>query len=1102
MKAPAAGKVAEVVLSANEYSVEEGEPLEVTLTATTAAGTARPRREMTVAFLTAPGTAAINADYGHLSLNAPFVVADWTGSGPYTQSVTVSVQTLEDSEYEGSEQFRVTIDNTPGEPDVHSCAPEYFDSNGACFATVTINDDGDTLGVGSVAVSSSPAAGAVYKAGETIAITVTFTGVVTVTGTPRFALDLGGETRHAAYASGTGTKELVFSYRVAGGDADSDGISWAADSLGLNGGAIRFTTDAAVDRVDADLGHDAQAALPGHKVDAATPENCGPSEAGTIWCATLTVGDEDTDFFLGLVGGQGSLSDADFEYGGVTYTITQLFNLAATSSLVLELDPQGLAVFNNIARFRLHVGTHEFSFDDAEINSVQQYNWSGVPDFSWSVDDMVAVKLVEFPLRTLGVASVAVSSSPAAGAVYKSGESIDITVTFNAAVTVTGTPRFAFDLGGETRHAAYASGSGTKELVFSYTVADGDADSDGISWAAGRLGLDGGAIRFKTGVAADRADADLGHDAQVTLSDHKVDAAPPRLESATANATELVLSFSEELAAAANLANGAFTVKKTPAGGAETTLALTGSPSVSGSTVTLTLASAPAVTATDTDMKVSYAKPGTDNGNRLEDGAGNEVADFIDERVFNSLGEIEPPALSATSPAVLAADGLTLTLTYNEALGASSVPAATAFTVEATPAGGAEEEVALAGTGPVRVSGRTVVLTLARLVAHSDAAVKVSYAGPGTGAAVEDLNGNDAGAFTDLAVTNGSAVPRVSIEAVHADATPWFANPEFKVTRSNTDADDALVVNIAITQAVDYLDPTAQTLTIPAGATTATGTFPSTYSGNTSGDLVATVAGGDDHLPAVAPDHAATVRMKVAAAGKVAEVVLSANEYSVAEGELLVVTLTATTAAGTVRPRRDATTSLSTAPGTATVNVDYTHVSEAVAFAVADWTGSGPYTQSVTVSVQTLEDSEYEGSEQFRVEITNTQGEPDVQSCAPEYFDNGACFATVTVNDDEESLGVASVAVSSSPIAGAVYKLGETIGITVTFTGAVTVTGRPRFALDLGGETRHAAYASGTGTKELVFSYRVAGGDADSDGISWAADSLGLNGGAIRLHDR
>ena len=190
----------------------------------------------------------------------------------------------------------------------------------------------------------------------------------------------------------------MFSYRVAGGDADSDGISWAADSLGLNGGAIRFTTDAAVDRVDADLGHDAQAALPGHKVDAATPENCGPSEAGTIWCATLTVGN--VTAFLGLISRQGSLSDADFEYGGVTYTVVGLYHASHISQLILEFNPLGLAVFNN-PRFRLHVGTHEFSFDDATITSAGSFRWSGVPDFSWSVDDMVAVKLVEFPVGTL-----------------------------------------------------------------------------------------------------------------------------------------------------------------------------------------------------------------------------------------------------------------------------------------------------------------------------------------------------------------------------------------------------------------------------------------------------------------------------------------------------------------------------------------------------------------------------------------------------------------------------------------------------------------------------------------------------------------------------
>ena len=98
-------------------------------------------------------------------------------------------------------------------------------------------------------------------------------------------------------------------------------------------------------------------------MDAPAPENCGPSEAGTIWCATLTVGDDSG--FLGLVGGQGSLSDADFAYGGVTYTISQLYYYPVNSELALKLDPSGSAVFNNNARFRLHVGTREFSFDDA-----------------------------------------------------------------------------------------------------------------------------------------------------------------------------------------------------------------------------------------------------------------------------------------------------------------------------------------------------------------------------------------------------------------------------------------------------------------------------------------------------------------------------------------------------------------------------------------------------------------------------------------------------------------------------------------------------------------------------------------------------------------
>ncbi|MDD9998299.1 MAG: cadherin-like beta sandwich domain-containing protein, partial [Rhodospirillaceae bacterium] len=78
--------------------------------------------------------------------------------------------------------------------------------------------------------------------------------------------------------------------------------------------------------------------------------------------------------------------------------------------------------------------------------------------------------------------------------------------------------------------------------------------------------------------------------------------------------------------------NGAFTVKKTPSGGSETTVALTSSPTISGATVTLTLATA--VVSTDA-VTVSYTPPTSGTANTLQDAAGNQVASFTDRTVTN-----------------------------------------------------------------------------------------------------------------------------------------------------------------------------------------------------------------------------------------------------------------------------------------------------------------------------------------------------------------------------------------------------------------------------------------------------------------------------------
>ena len=93
---------------------------------------------------------------------------------------------------------------------------------------------------------------------------------------------------------------------------------------------------------------------------------------------------------------------------------------------------------------------------------------------------------------------------------------------------------------------------------------------------------------------------------------------------------------------------------------------------------------------------------------------------------------------------------------------------------------------------------------------------------------------------------------------------------------------------------------------------------------------------------------------------------------------------------------------------------------------------------------------------------------------------------------------VSTVAVTSTPASGTTYYLaGEVIEFTVTFSAPVTVTGTPKFAFRLGAATRQAAYASGSGSAALVFARTVQAGEVDRNGISWNAIALALDGGTI-----
>ena len=85
---------------------------------------------------------------------------------------------------------------------------------------------------------------------------------------------------------------------------------------------------------------------------------------------------------------------------------------------------------------------------------------------------------------------------------------------------------------------------------------------------------------------------------------------------------------------------------------------------------------------------------------------------------------------------------------------------------------------------------------------------------------------------------------------------------------------------------------------------------------------------------------------------------------------------------------------------------------------------------------------------------------------------------------------IASVAITSTPLlisSGAAtpdtYGAGEEILFTVTFSGAVDVTGDPYLAFSLDSGEDRAPYKSGGGTTALVFGYTVLAADEDDDGI-------------------
>ena len=150
------------------------------------------------------------------------------------------------------------------------------------------------------------------------------------------------------------------------------------------------------------------------------------------------------------------------------------------------------------------------------------------------------------------VSGIALTSDPESDDTYAIGDAVAATVTFDAAVDISGSPQLELDFDGTAKAAACATGTNTTTMACSYTVLVGEEAPNGVAIAANKL--TGGTI-YATGSTT--VSADLDHHAVAIDAGHTVDGIRPTLLTTGTNAlgsnapttspdgTKIILFFSE-----------------------------------------------------------------------------------------------------------------------------------------------------------------------------------------------------------------------------------------------------------------------------------------------------------------------------------------------------------------------------------------------------------------------------------------------------------------------------------------------------------------------------------------------------------------------------
>lgn len=316
-------------------------------------------------------------------------------------------------------------------------------------------------------IAVSPPADGSYRAAQNLDFALTFSEPVNVSALTQLSLDIGGVAHFATYVSGTGTANILYRYTVVSPDTDADGLIINSPLL-LNGGTIKGLT-----AVDAGL----------VLISPNTTALCVDTAAPTILSVTAPADgtyklaqnlDFSVTFSESVVVGMATRLAIDI--GGVTRYANYLSSagngaIYRYTTVAPDLDSNGIGMTSPLG---LNGGT---VLDLAGNTAV----------LTFALPNTTAL-LVDAVLPTL------LSIAAPANATYNAGSVLSFTATFSENVSLTGTTRLQIDIGGVTRYANYFSGSGTSLILYRYTVASPDFDSDGIAMTS-PLGLNGGTIQ-------------------------------------------------------------------------------------------------------------------------------------------------------------------------------------------------------------------------------------------------------------------------------------------------------------------------------------------------------------------------------------------------------------------------------------------------------------------------------------------------------------------------------------------------------------------------------------------------------------------------------